>query len=80
MGWVTSIAVGASGWVDAMRVLPSHRRRGIGKSLLAHMLRDAKKRGMKRSFLLASHAGALLYPHVGYEMIGELFLFTPKRR
>lgn len=80
VGWVTSIAVDDSAWINGMHVLPSHRRRGIGKSLLAHMLREARRQGMKRSFLLSSHTGALLYPHVGYEMIGELFLYTPKRR
>jgi GNAT superfamily N-acetyltransferase len=78
-GWVTSIAIGDSAWVANMYVRPTHRRRGIGKSLLARMLRESKRRDMKRSFLLASHTGALLYPHVGYEQIGELLLFTPKK-
>jgi GNAT superfamily N-acetyltransferase len=79
VGWVTCIAIDDSAWVSNMHVRPTHRRRGIGKSLLAHMLREARKRGMKRSVLLASHTGALLYPHVGYEQIGELLLYTPKK-
>jgi hypothetical protein len=29
--------------------------------------------------LLATHTGAKLYPVVGYEQIGMLLLFTPKK-
>jgi hypothetical protein len=43
------------------------------------MLRDDRARGSKRSVLTASHTGALLYPRVGYERIGTLFMFAPKR-
>jgi predicted acetyltransferase len=62
-----------------MYVSTSHRRRGIGQALLARMLRDDRARGSKCSVLTASHTGALLYPHVGYERIGTLFMFAPKR-
>jgi GNAT superfamily N-acetyltransferase len=80
IGWVKSIVVGDATWVSTMHVQPDYRRRGIGASLLARMLRDDRAAGATASFLLASHAGALLYPRVGYEQIGELLLFTPKRR
>jgi hypothetical protein len=46
------------------------------------MLRDDRGHGSTCSVLLASHAGALLYPKypkVGHEMIGLLLLFTPIR-
>ncbi len=33
----------------------------------------------KCSVLTASHTGALLYPRVGYERIGTLFMFVPRR-
>jgi GNAT superfamily N-acetyltransferase len=91
IGWVKSITVDihingdADGdiapatWVANMYVQPKYRRRGIGKSLLARMLRDDRAAGVTRSALTASHAGAMLYPHVGYEQIGELLLFTPKK-
>jgi predicted acetyltransferase len=58
---------------------PSHRRRGIGQALLGRMLRDDRSRGSKASVLTASHTGALLYPRVGYERIGTLFMFAPRR-
>ena len=92
VGWVRSIAVrvaggGADGdaggrvttWVSNMYVDPRYRRRGVGRSLLARMLRDDRSRGSALSVLSASHTGALLYPLVGYETVGELLVFTPRR-
>lgn len=79
VGRVRSVdAVGAT-WCADMYVSPSHRRRGIGRALLGRMLRDDRARGSKCSVLTASHAGALLYPLVGYERIGTLFMFAPRR-
>jgi GNAT superfamily N-acetyltransferase len=79
VGRVRSVdAVGAT-WCADMHVNPSHRRRGIGHALLCRMLRDERARGSRCSVLTASHTGALLYPRVGYERIGTLFMFVPKR-
>lgn len=80
VGWVCSIAAGRSRWCANMQVLPAYRRRGIGKALLAKMLRDDRARGDRQSVLLATHAGAKLYPHVGYRQVGKLFMFVPRRR
>jgi GNAT superfamily N-acetyltransferase len=80
VGWVRSIVAGEATWVSNMHVIPAYRRRGIGRSLLARMLRDDRAHGSAVSVLLSSHTGALLYPSVGYEQIGELLMFTPKRR
>ena len=52
---------------------------GIGRALLLKMLRDDRKLGAKCSVLTASHAGALLYPHAGYERIGTLLMFALAR-
>jgi predicted N-acetyltransferase YhbS len=79
VGRVRSVdAVGAT-WCADMHVKDTHRRRGIGQALLCRMLRDDRARGSERSVLTASHSGALLYPRVGYERIGTLFLFAPRR-
>jgi GNAT superfamily N-acetyltransferase len=79
VGRVRSVdAVGAT-WCADMYVNPSHRRRGIGQALLSGMLRDDRARGSKCSVLTASHTGALLYPRVGYERIGTLLMFAPRR-
>ncbi len=79
VGRVRSVdAIGAT-WCADMFVNPAHRRRGIGQALLGHMLRDDRARGSKCSVLTASHAGALLYPRVGYERIGTPLMFVPSR-
>jgi predicted N-acetyltransferase YhbS len=79
VGWVRSTAVGSATWCSNMFVQPEYRRRGIGRALLARMLRDDRARGAKASILLASRIGALLYPEVGYERIGTLMILAPKR-
>lgn len=79
VGWVRSVDAGSSTWCTDMLVQPSHRRRGIGASLLAKMLRDDRTRGASQSVLLSSHAGALLYPRLGYEHIGGLLMFALRK-
>jgi GNAT superfamily N-acetyltransferase len=79
VGRVRSVDAAGATWCTDMYVHPSRRRRGIGQALLAKMLRDDRARGSKCSVLTASHTGALLYPRVGYERIGTLFMFAPKR-
>jgi GNAT superfamily N-acetyltransferase len=79
VGWVRSVDAGDSTWVSNLHVRPTHRRLGIGEALMARMLRDDDQRGASRSVLLASHAGALLYPHLGYEQLGLLLIFAPKK-
>jgi len=80
VGWVRSVDAGSATWCADMYVRPSHRRRGIGAGLLGKMLRDDRKRGASQSVLLSSHAGALLYPRVGYERIGGLLIFVPRKK
>jgi GNAT superfamily N-acetyltransferase len=86
VGWVASIAVrdgkggAASTWCSDLYVAPDHRRRGIGRALMIRMLHDDRDQGMRCSVLSASHSGALLYPRVGYELLGELLVYTPVNR
>lgn len=80
VGWVTSIGVGDAAWCSNMYVSPPFRRQGIARSLLCQMLQDDRDGGARMAVLLASHAGAKLYPIVGYEQIATLFLFTPQKR
>jgi len=81
VGWVRSVAAGdPARWCSDMYVRPSHRRRGIGSALLGKMLRDDRKHGAQRSVLLSSHTGALVYPLVGYEQIGGLLIFAPRKK
>lgn len=80
VGRVRSVdAVGAT-WCADMYVEPSHRRRGIGQALMSKMLHDDQAHGSRCSVLAATHAGALLYPRMGYKRIGTLLIFGPKSR
>jgi GNAT superfamily N-acetyltransferase len=79
IGWLKSITAGDATWVSNVFVKPEYRRRGIGKSLTVKMLRDDRAYGASQSTLLASHTGALLYQAVGYERLGHLLLFTPRK-
>jgi len=79
VGRVRSVDAAGATWCADMYVNPSHRRRGIGQALLSTMLQDDRARGSKCSVLTASHTGALLYPCVGYERIGTLFMFAPRK-
>jgi GNAT superfamily N-acetyltransferase len=78
-GWVRSVTVGEGAWVSNLYVQPDRRRRGLGAALMARMLLDDAAAGVGTSVLLASTAGAMLYPHLGYEKIGELMIFVPPR-
>jgi GNAT superfamily N-acetyltransferase len=79
VGWVRSIVVGQRTWCSNMHVVPAHRRRGIGRAMLAHLLRDDRRHGSTLAVLTASHTGALLYPTVGFRQVGTLLLLTPRR-
>jgi len=79
VGRVRSVDAAGATWCADMYVSTSHRRRGIGRALLARMLRDDRARGSKCSVLTASRTGALLYPHVGYERMGTLYMLAPSR-
>jgi GNAT superfamily N-acetyltransferase len=79
VGWVRSISAGRASWAASMYVAPAFRRRGIGRAVLAAMLRDDRRAGSRRSVLLASHAGEQLYAAMDYEKIGTLYLFRPVR-
>lgn len=80
VGWVRSVAAAGSAWCAGMYVEPAYRRRGIATALLTRMLIDDRAAGAEANVLLASHAGAKLYPTVGYRAIGELLAFVPPKR
>lgn len=80
IGWAKSITVGPCTWCSSMFVAPAYRRRGIGKAMLSRLLAEDKSNGAPNAVLTASHAGAKLYPHLGFEQIATLYLFMPCRR
>ena len=79
VGRVASIMAGEDTWVSNLYVTPEFRRRGIARALMSQMLLDDRAAGVQRSVLLASHTGAKLYPIVGYEEIGMLYIYSPPK-
>ncbi len=79
VGWVGSVRFKNAGWVSDLHVQETHRRRGIGRALMNRLLVDDRAAGLEASVLLATNAGAMLYPQVGYRQIGELLIYCPKR-
>ncbi len=80
VGWVGSAITSVGTWVTSLFVEKAYRRQGVGRALMARMLADDKASGAPASVLLASHTGALLYPTLGYQQLGSLYLYTPPRR
>lgn len=80
VGWVNSVVVGDLTWCSNLFVIAPKRRLGLGSALMRRMLIDDRAAGSRASVLLASHAGARLYPGVGYVGIGELLIFVPAAR
>jgi GNAT superfamily N-acetyltransferase len=76
VGWVASLdSMHDSTWVSSLLVREDFRRKGIASDLMHCMLADDAMRGRLFSVLLASHAGAQLYPRLGYEQVGLLEMF-----
>jgi GNAT superfamily N-acetyltransferase len=77
VGWVHSVTTHLDcAWVSNLFVCAEARGQGIGRSLMATMLTDDIRHGIRESVLLASGAGARLYPHLGYAEQGILGIFT----
>ncbi len=79
VGWVRSVEAGGHRWCSNLHVRPAYRRRGIATALMRWMLADDRAGGASANVLLASHAGARLYPTLGYLRIGTLYLYIPGR-
>ena len=78
IGHVRSGRVGDATHCSSLYTDPVHRRRGVARNLLLRMLRDDRATGATTSVLTASHAGAMLYPTLGYQRLATLLLFKPR--
>jgi GNAT superfamily N-acetyltransferase len=79
-GWVTSLACGPDAWTSDLFVYEEFRGRGYGRALMSRMLSDDKATGVCANVLVASAAGARLYPHLGYRNIATPQVFCPRER
>ena len=64
----------ADGQVGRIAVLPSFRRRGIGRRLLDLALDSARARGDRRVWLHAQIEAQDLYLQAGFDIVGERFM------
>ena len=69
---VTFFANGRVAWVEEMMVSSSHRRKGVGRSLMAAFERWSAARGAKL-VALATRRAAEFYRAVGYEESATYF-------
>lgn len=79
VGRLASVVVDNATWVSNVYVTAEFRRQGIARAMMSQMLHDDKAAGAQQSVLLASHTGAKLYPIMGYEQIGMLYIYSPKK-
>ncbi len=64
------------GYVQALEVLPAHRRQGIGEALMRHLETAALEYGLTSVALMvepANHAALELYRHLGYSFFKHSF-------
>ena len=80
LGWAQSLRTHPDcGWVSGLFVQEAQRGKGYGRALINALLADDAGRGLTHSVLLASQAGARLYPHLGYEELGTLLVLSPPK-
>lgn len=80
VGWVSSVRVGTLGsYVANLFVLPSARRRGLGRALMSAVLADDARLGIGASVLGASNDGTRLYPNVGYRQVATMHALALSR-
>ena len=63
----------ATGQIGRVAVLPAHRRRGIGRSLLDAAVAAAAENGLRRVYLNAQLEALALYRRAGFTPVGAAF-------
>ena len=70
IGYVCTWFIHDEGQIANMAVLPEHRRRGLGKILVHHVLQEARKQGVLSLSLevrRSNHAALELYKSFGFQ-------------
>lgn len=70
---------GAAGWIGGMGVVPSHRRRGIGRTTLVAALDAGRGAGIERvslEVLEQNRPARALYEELGFERLRELEVWS----
>jgi len=75
-GMVTVLRQGSVGFVGCMAVDPARQGAGLGRRLLEHAHREARRAGIVTFLLEATPAGELLYRRLGYVVEHESMIFA----
>jgi N-acetylglutamate synthase-like GNAT family acetyltransferase len=75
-GTVTLLHQGSVGFVGCMAVHPARQGAGLGRRLLEHAQREARRAGITTFLLEATPAGEPLYRQLGYVVEHESMIFT----
>jgi N-acetylglutamate synthase-like GNAT family acetyltransferase len=75
-GTVTLLHQGSVGFVGCMAVHPARQGAGLGRRMLEHAQREARRTGITTFLLEATPAGELLYRRLGYVAEHESMIFT----
>ena len=62
------------GHISRVAVEKSHRHQGIGKSIMATLHQEAKRRGIKELWLGSQVSATPFYENLGYTTHGEIFV------
>ena len=63
---------GAFAIFDQIVTADAHRRRGLGRAVMAALTRGARDRGARQGVLVATEAGAALYQALGWSMVSPV--------
>lgn len=80
VGYVSAHPVQDHEFVMDLHVREDFRRQGIASALMTRLLQDDQKLAVNTSVLVASAAGATLYPRLGYVERATLTIYCPKDR
>jgi GNAT superfamily N-acetyltransferase len=73
-GRIVGMAHASGDWLSALYLRAAHRRRGLGRRLLAHLCRFARMRGVEMlrfQVVAENHAAIGFYEHLGGRAVGR---------
>jgi GNAT superfamily N-acetyltransferase len=76
---VATIITGSIVGIWSMATLPEQQRKGIGRTLLSHVMAQHQERGVRDIYLWSTAAGQRLYGQLGFRTVAELSIWTTGR-
>ena len=70
---------GTDAVADQFHTAPTHRRRGLGRTVMAALVDEARRRGAHTGLLIASPDGRRLYDALGWRTVADIVVATRPR-